>query len=259
MKLKGIIIVSVLLLVYGLGMYFLVGNSSTGSTSSNNTSNTNTKTKVNYMVIDNTSYRYYDGHFYSYSSSAIESLSTMKVFVNNKYFGDYKLKHVNGWNLINEKSEVVTFKGELLAVDKDFDVVVRSIKTREINEDDKYFILNNYGINSFKYLSRNQVVDIDLDKNGEMDKIICLSSMEPSDNLNNYYNLVVIDYNGKPITIVDERKENTASIYEIQSVININNNENDNIILYKYDGYMSDDSSYSNVIVSYKNDNYVID
>ena len=30
-------------------------------------------------------------------------------------------------------------------------------------------------------------------------------------------------------------------------------------VLYKYDGYMCDDSTYSNVIISYQNDNYVID
>ena len=260
MKLKGIIIAVVVLLIYGLGMYFVFGLNNSQSASSNKSNDGNIQNKDYYMVIgDSSILKYKNGIYVSSDKKTIESLPSMKVFVNNKYYGDYKLNFVSTWNLLNDKAEFVSYKGELLAISKDFDVVVRNINIREINDDDKYMLLSKYGINSFKYLTTNQAIDIDLDKNGEMDEIICLSSMEPSDSVSNYYNLVIIKYNNEIISVVDERKEDAKYVYDISSIINVLNNSNDSIIISKTEGYLAEFTNINYSIISYKNDNYVID
>ncbi|MBE6158887.1 MAG: hypothetical protein E7159_03590 [Firmicutes bacterium] len=255
-NIKGLIIAIVIFSIYGLVMYFVLGKPEQGTT----TNNTPTKTATYYMVVGESGiYKYEKNSFSKASKNTIEALNNMKVFVDNKYFGNYRLKYVAKWNLLNDKYEFVSYKGRLLAVSNDFEVVPREYTVREINDDDKYLLLQNYGISSFKYLTTNEVVDIDLDKNGVEDEIIVLSSMEDNDNINNYYNLVLIKYNNEVITLIDERKEDALYVYNINSIINILDNSNDSIILNKIEGYLAESSNVTNVIINYKNSNYVID
>ena len=261
-KTKGMIITIIMLLIYGLVMYFVLNNKSAQSTNtkSNDTSEKSKLTGTNYMVVGNNSiYKFENGKYKKANKSYIEALPNMKVYIDNKYFGSYKLNYVSTWNLLNDKSEFVSYKGSLLAISNEFDVNVRNYNVREINDDDKYLLLKDYGINSFKNLTVNKVVDIDLDNNDVMDEIICLSSMEISDNINSYYNLVLIKYNDKVITLIEERKDKALYVYDIVSIINTFNNSNDSIIFEKIDGYYADETSVTNFIAKFENDNYVID
>lgn len=256
-NIKGLIIAIVIFSIYGLVMYFVLSKPEQ-STKTNNTTPTSSKTY--YMVVGESGiYKYEKDRFIKSNKNAIEALNNMKIFVDNKYFGNYRLKYVAKWNLLNDKSEFVSYKGKLLAVSDDFEVVPREYTVREINDDDKYLLLQNYGISSFKYLTTNEVVDIDLDKNGVEDEIIVLSSMVDNDNINNYYSLVILKYNNEVITLIDERKEKAIYVYDINSIINILDNSNDSIILDKIEGYYAESSNLSNVIINYKNNNYVID
>ena len=258
-NIKGLIIAIVLFAIYGLVMYF-VFSGTTQSTQTNNNNNKPVGNNTYYMVVGESSIYKYDRNGFSRANkNAIEALANLKVFVDNKYFGDYRLRYVAKWNLINDKSEFVSYNGKLFAISNDFEVVVRNYTIREINDDDKYLLLQNYGISSFKYLTTNEVVDIDLDKNGVEDEIIVLSSMEDNDNINNYYSLVILKYNNDIITLIDERKEEALYVYDINSIINILNNSNDSIILDKIEGYYAESSKVTNVIINYKNSNYVID
>ena len=260
-KYKGLILIIILLLGYVAAMYFVfnTSNSTTQSTKPNN-SNNKVINKDYYMVVgDNGLYKYENNKFIKASKRNIESQSNMKIYVDNKFFGNYKMNYVATWNLLNDKSEFVSYNGNLLAISSDFDVVVKEYKTREIDDNDKVLLLKNYSINSFKYLTVNKVIDIDLDKNGEMDEVICLSSMEFSENVNNYYNLVILKYNNNIITIIDERGNDALAVYNITSIVNILNEKSDSIILKKIESYYGETQKVSNIIVRYKNDNYMID
>ena len=92
-----------------------------------------------------------------------------------------------------------------------------------------------------------------------MDEVICLSSMEFSENINNYYNLVILKFNNKIITLIDERGNDALAVYNITSIINILNENSDSIILKKTESYYGETQKVSNIIVRYKNDNYMID
>lgn len=256
-NIKGLIIAIVIFAIYGLVMYFVLGKP-TQSTTTNNTTPTSSKTY--YMVVGESGiYKYEKNSFSKASKNTIEALNNMKVFVDNKYFGNYRLKYVAKWNLLNDKSEFVSYKGKLLAISNDFEAVPRDYTIREINDDDKLLLLQEYGISSFKYLTTNEVVDIDLDKNGVDDEIIVLSSMVDNDNINNYYSLVILKYNNEVITLIDERKEKAIYVYGINSIINFLDNSNDSIILDKIEGYYAENNKVTNVIINYKNNNYVID
>ncbi len=255
-NIKGLIIAIVIFSIYGLVMYFVLSK----PTQSTSTNNTPSKNVTYYMVVGESGiYKYDKNRFTRTTKNDIEALQNMKVYVDNKYYGNYRLKYVAKWNLLNDKYEFVSYKGRLLAVSNDFEVVPREYTVREINDDDKYLLLQNYGISSFKYLTTNEVVDIDLDKNGVEDEIIVLSSMEDNDNINNFYSLVIIKYNNEVITLIDERKEDALYVYNINSIINILDNSNDSIILNKIEGYLAESSNVTNVIINYKNNNYVID
>ena len=264
---KGIIIGVIILALYGLVMYFVVGgkSQSTNTNSNNNGNNNNnnngsvSKEKYYFIVGNEKNYLYYNGKFSKTSKGNIESLSSMKVYIDNKYLGNYKMNYVATWNLFDENINIVTYKGDLLAFSNNLDAEVREFNVREINDDDKYELLSKYSINTFKYLTTNKVVDIDLDKNGIMDEVICLSSMEPSDNVNNYYNLVLLKYNNEFVTLVDERKDNATYVYDIYSIVNLLNSSNDYIIIKKIEGLISDDTKIDYSIIKYENDNYVID
>ena len=262
-KYKGLIIFVVILAVYGLIMYFVFSNGNDSNTNSNNKPNNNNSTTVKeekYLVINNTSnLNYSDGKFTDVKISVIEALDNLKVYVNNNFYGNYKLKYVSNWNLFDKKDEFVNYNGNLLAFNDNFNIKVRKYKIRQIDDNDKVFLINNYNLNSFEYLTTNEVVDIDLDNNGIVDEIICLSSMEESNNIKNYYNIIVLKLNNEKITLIEEREQDATYVYSINSIINIEDNEFDSIILSRVEGYISESPKTTNLIYNYKNNNYVID
>ena len=257
---KGLIIVLIILLGYFLLMYFLFNGKSSelNNNQNNNINNQNSDNNEYYFVINNNNYKYKDNKIISTKKEEIESIKEYNVFIDNNYKGKFSLKYGGRYNLFNEKLEYVDYSGSLLAYQSNFNVVVRNINIREIQEQDKIFLINNYDLNTFDYLVTNQVVDIDLDSDGREDQIICLSSLKESDKITNYYNLVIVKLNDKIYKLVDERGQNTLGRYAITSVINILDNEVDSIIITRVDGE-SERANYKDFIYQYKNSNYVID
>jgi hypothetical protein len=259
-KNKGLIIGIIILIIYGLVMYFVFNKSQSTKPSNNENKNQKIEIKDNYYLVlgDDTVLKYTSKGFINTKKSNIQDLPDLKVFINNKYLGNYKMNYVSTWNLLDSNGKYVSYKGHLIAVSNDFDVVVRNTSFRSMNDEDKKMIFQNYGINSYGNLTNNMVADIDLDKNGEMDEIICLSSMDDRDT-KTHYNLLIIKYNNQIETLINEKNEKAKSVYGLESIINVMNSSNDTIVLSKIDNYMGDNEVKSHVVVSYKNDNYVID
>ena len=262
-KYKWLVIIVIILGIYGLVLYFAFGNKkdneSNNSSSSNNSSEVKKEDK--YLVLDNISNIHYNNIDYSNAKiKRIEELDKLKVYVNNNYYGDYKLKNAGNWNLFDKNDEFVNYNGSLIAFSENFNIKVRNnYKIREINEKDKVLLMNKYNLSTFEYLTTNEVIDYDLDNNGVMDEIICLSSIEESNNPKNYYNVVMLKLNDEVIPLIEERENNAKYVYSIFSILNIENNKYDSIILTKTEGYISENPKVSSIIYNYKNDKYVID
>ena len=262
-KTKGLIILLVVLGVYGLVLFFAFGNKENNDNNNNNNTNTQTNnvdTENKYLVIDNDNiYKYNNNTFSSARVYEIEKVEKFKVYVNDKYYGDYKLKNAGNWNLFDGKDEYVNYNGNLLAFSDNFNIKVRNnYKIREINENDKVLLINNYNLNSFSNLITKEVIDIDLDNNDVMDEIICLSAMD-EDNSKNNYNIFMIKLNDEKMTVIEEKEDNAKYVYSIYGILNIENNKYDSIILTKTEGYISENPKVSNLIYNYKNDKYMID
>lgn len=259
-KYKGLIIFSAILVVYAIVMYIVFNDNNKVIVKNNEDTNTSEKNQTYYLVINNyANYKYQNNKFTIVKNKTIESLDELKVYVNNKYYGNYTLKYGNKWNLLNSKGEFVNYSGNILAFSKDFNINVKDIKIRSINDEEKFDIISNYKISSFNYLTNNQVIETDLNNDGNNDKIICLSSMEESNNINNYYNLVVVNINDSYQTIIEEKGQNANYVYEILSVLNILNSNSDTIIISRVEGLLSESPNYNILMANYENEKYTID
>lgn len=262
-KYKGIIILVVVLLVYSLIMFFLFSSKEEGKSPIDKITESfdNKESKKNnyYLVTDNSEFEYYYKSFKKASITTIERQDKFNVFVNNKLLGDYKLKYATYWNLFDEDNNFKMYDGKLLAMTSNMNAKVRNIEIREINDSDKVLLINNFDIKTFNYISTNEVVDIDLDNNGVMDEVICVSSMQESDNSNNHYSIVVVKLNNEVIPIIEEKKDKAIYVYNIYGIINIFEREHDNIIISRTKDYDTDEPRTEDFIYQFKNNKYVIE
>lgn len=262
-KYKFLIIFILILGVYGLVMYFVFGTNN-GYDNQNNNNNGNKTNNVNeekkYLVIGNISNNLFsNGSFSKVSTNEIEKIEKYKVYVNNKFYGDYKLKHVNNWNLFDKSNEYVHYNGSLIAFSTNFNVKVRDYKVRQLNDKEKNALKNDYKLPTFSSLITNQVVDFDLDSNGVLDQIICITNMDENDNIKNNFSILFIKLNDEKITLIEEKESDAKYVYSIYAIINIDVNNKDGFVISKTEGYISEKPKVSNLIYNYKNDKYVID
>ena len=262
-KYKGIIILIVVLLIYGLIMFFLFSSDEDKERLKNETSESSEKIPTEndsyYLVTDNSKYQYYNNKFNKTYIANIEKQEKFNVFVDNKQFGNYKLKHAAVWNLFDDNNNFKNHTGKLLATTSNMNTKVRDYKIREINDTDKVLLINKYNLSTFSYISSNEVVDIDLDNNGVMDEIICLSSMQECENSNNHYSVVAVKLNNEIITLIEEKGDNALYVYNIYSIINIFDREKDELIISRTEDYDSDEPLTEEYVYQYKNNKYVID
>ena len=235
MKNKGLIIIIVILIVYGGIMYFLFSKPSNDNFRNNTDS---TKTNINnntdiigYLVINNMSYKYYNDKFDTASKGEIDT-------DNNNY---------------------INFDGQLIAGTQELNLIVKNINKKEISEAEKVYLINNFNIKSFNNLSVYQEAEIDLDYNGQIDKIICISSSKESKNKDSYYNLILVKLNDNYQTLLDERGDNAKYTFNIYSIINFLNKKVDSIVIEQINGLTSEEPRHEYIIYNYKNDKYVID
>ena len=259
---KKVVVIILLVLLYGFIMFMLFYK--------NNNDINNDKEDIiyykndvsKYIVIGNTSNLMYRKNKWSrVGNKTIQNSSNhFKTYNNNDYLGEYILQYGTNWNLFNDKSEFVDYDGDLFAYSDNFDIQLIRFNSSEITDDDKSIIIKKYGNKMFDNLITNEVVNVDFDNNGQIDKIICLSyngmDLEESDY---FYNLVFINLNGVYYTIIDQNKNNSNTlelpIYKINRLFSY---ENENyIIIEETYGIDSDSPSSINNLYKFKNDKFV--
>ena len=216
---KVFIILFIVLLVYLVLMYLLFGNKDKDSLN------------FKYIVLDdNIQLEYNNESYYRINSDDINKLKiNFDTYVNNSDFGNYRLEKVGSWNLFDSSNNIKIYDGYLLAINENSNVKVFDNNYREINSNEKEYIKDKYNISNFDFLINNQVYDIDLDNNGVLDQIICitnsyyysLSDIELSDySLDKYeYSLVfVIMNNNQYNTIIKEIGKNDLNLYSLKGI-----------------------------------------
>lgn len=263
MKKKYIITIVVLTLisVYGLIVYNLSIKSELGESSNNipeNTQENDDSTEFDYLIVGNDEcWIYNNGHWNETEPRDFDE--SFSVYVNNNYFGDYKLKYGNVWNLFDTTNKYVHYNGKLLAVTSGISVNLMNYNIQNVNIDDMLeidMILNSNILQ--EDLTINEKLILDLDKNGINDKIINVSNLD-AENQNIYFNLTYINLNNNlkilNKNIVEIENRLIEPVYNLEYVLNINNSEYDSIILRK--GYFSNNGDTQRILYEYNNENYL--
>ena len=219
-------------------------------------SNTDKKNNSEYyLVIDDVAnLMYKNNKWYNVTKSKIESYSDYITYSYNNYLGQNNLKYGNVWNLFDKNGEYVNYKESLFAYSNNFNITKRDLTIRNLSDDDKNEITLNFNYSNFDFLLSNEVIDIDLDNNGVMDKIVCICNSSEDKNYKDYfYNLVYIKINDEIKIIINENSSNynilQNDVYDLSYIFSTNKNSyftlkktynvfsdslNENIIMYDY-------------------------
>lgn len=267
MKKKGLLIGVILIILYGIVMLILFGGKKNIEDNIKEEENIIESEIINdntskYLVIGNTSnWMLKNNEWKKVSSNTIENNSNpYKIYADNNYVGEYHLKYAKKWNIFNDKEEYLDYEGNIFAFSHNFDLKLIRFNAIELADDDKEFIKVNYNIKNFDMLLTNEVVNIDIDNNGEIDKIICLSSNGDNyDEKDDFYNLVIINLNGEYYRIIDQNKNNSntldLAVYSINRIFMYNSNIY--LIIESISGIESDDPVSSNYLYMFNNNNFI--
>ncbi len=224
--------------------------------------NSNINTDKYLIVNNNLNLKFNNGKYVKVGTSEIENSNIeFKAYVNNNYFGKYYLKYGGSWNLFDKSNNFIKYDGSLIAVSDGYELDFDNLNSRTINDDEKNYLTSKYGINNYDFLITNEVYDIDLDKNGTMDKIICISNsyyyslsetyIENYDIKNNY-SLVLVILNGDEKVIHKEIGKNDITVYSVIGSFR-NDAKQINIIMESTVGYISENPTSIDEIYTYKN------
>lgn len=260
-KFIKILIVCLLIAAYVLIVYFVFNKKDTNSNPAG--SSTTDDTSSYYMVINNEgNLLYKNNKWNSATSDDIENSNMLfNAYVNNNYLGEYYLKYSTVWSLFDKDDNYKNYKGDLIAYSNNFKVVLSNTSSSRLTDDDKAFIKSNYKIDNYDYLINEQVYNIDLDGNGEKDKLVSLTNTDVSQlGIPYYYNLIYLVLNNNLQTIIHEEKEDAISnYYVIKTIFKKDSDVSKSIIINKITGFESDESSNNIQVYEDKNNQYTID
>lgn len=212
-----------------------------------------------YVIIDNTDMWRYNNNTFSRIKNYVENDDLYNVYINNDYYGEYNLKYGTTWNLF-KNDQFTSYNGNLFAFSKGINIRVRNKEVNNITSLEKEEIrtLLNNNIIDLDNLSVDEMIKVDLDSNGETDKIVSVSNIN-IESLNSYFNLVYVVLNGEISTLINTsiKPEDmlNAPMYNLNYVININNDDYDSIIIKVR--YFSVSESAHNILYQYQNNRFI--
>lgn len=226
MKKNKIIILLVIIIAYVVALFvILLGNK---KTEEKNTKNNEKK----YIVVDNFARLSFSNNSWSKAStSEIESYGEYKVLINNKPFGNYKLEYGTTWNLFNNANDYIDYEGNLFAYSDNFNInVVTLEKNNFLSDENKKIISEYFNYDDYSNLITNDVITVDIDNNGVMDEVVCVSNIGIDKKYKSkYYNLIFIKLNDEIIEILNQNSSNSKimeePVYNLSTLFELNRNK----------------------------------
>jgi hypothetical protein len=214
-NIKIIIALVVCCLIYMLLIFFIKGNTTDGG----------------YLINSEL------GGFYC-QNGICEWQSSEDIVTDNKYYAlyqenelvdTYTASYETSWNFYKNKEWQGVY-GDFIAVDNSLDYEVLDYRLEKFTEEDIANIkktIAKYGITSYEDLNKSRALVLDLDENGEEDRIIAVSNQTEEETSSHYFSLLIINLNGKLKEIYVETEENATSFhlpyYSVASVLKIDN------------------------------------
>lgn len=259
-KFIKILLICLLVAAYVLIVYFVFNKNDSSDTHGNTPTE---ETSSYYMIIKNSgNLLYKDSKWSSATSDDIENSNMLfSTYINNNYLGEYYPKYATVWSLFDKNSNYKNYTGDLIAYSNNFKVVLSNASFSSLTSDDKAFIKTNYNIDNYDYLINEQVYNIDLDGDGEKDKLVSLTNTDLSQlGIPYYYNLIYLVINNNLQTLVYEQKEDAmTNYYSIEIIFKKESDKSKSLIVKKITGFESDSSSNELQVYEYKNNQYTID
>lgn len=266
MNKKVYIVLIVILVTISVGIYTLYYLSDSGEEENLNGNVDNptlpsdpAEPQYKMLVIDDISnWGYLDGRWLKLYIDDIED-NQFVVYIDNQYLGSYKLKYGTIWNLFDNNDTYIEYTGSLFAYSENFNVNVPNYEKTTVGENEirEISTILNRSIDAVSF-SIDEVVNIDLDFNGVVDKIVNVSNLDSVDAQQYYFNLCYIVLNGEIQTLildnVDIEDLLAYPIYEINYLLQYDNNNYYSIIL--QEGYFSNVGETQNNLYNLTDGNY---
>lgn len=239
---KLIIIVAVILLAYILVMLIFFNKK-------------NDKVSGKYLIFDDINIKIDNGTWKKIDGNDLQKLNIkFNTFVDNEFYGNYYLKYGSTWNLFNDKNEFVSYDGKLFAYTNGINIKLKNLNNTKLSDSDKTYLTNKYNIKNFDDLTTEEVYNLDIDDNGVIDKIICLSRIDSlTSSLDENYNLVLVIFNNKVLELVKEKGNKVYKIYNIDFAFNMNSSY---VIVKDVEGFYTDQAVTTKTIYMLKNNKY---
>lgn len=216
--------------------------------------------KYNMLIVDNISnWMYLNGRWSKMDTDDMEN-HKFAVYVDNKYYGNYKLKYGTVWNLFDDNESYVEYYGDLFAYSNNFNVNIANYEIGAVGANEVLEINNilNHEFNP-NTLSINEVVQIDLDSNGIMDKIVNISNLDSDEQEQYYFNLCYVVVNNQIKVIindsVDSRELLKYPVYRLRYIFKYADNEFYSFIM--QEGYFSNVGKTQNNLYDAINGEYI--
>lgn len=237
-KKKILIVMCVLAVIYIIFMIFIGKNISGNQNKNPGNKEPNVQKEYKYLTVG-------DFALWGFSTDGWEDLEKDKiskdllnVYINNNYYGKFKLKYINSWNLYSSDGSYVPYTGDLVAFSETLNTTITEFNKNSITDIELNEI--NYLLNSritAENLSTAELVQVDLDKNGILDKVVNVSNLKAGEFQEQYFNLCYVVLNNEQTVLfkelIDAESVHEYPIYSIKNILNINNEFKDSIILSK--------------------------
>lgn len=188
--------------------------------------------------------KYENGRWSNIKNSNDYKLQEFSVYDNNQYMGKYKVLFSNRLNLYDSTGNSISYNGPLFAYRGTLDLVVNDLIQSDFEEVDSYIIqqvLSSLGISYTEEYNLFQKVSLDVDHDGMIETVYCISNYYVEHPSETVFSIVFIHKNNNNY-ILNQKVISSDLIYEepsfeIHQVFDIHNDGKYEILFTK--GYYS--------------------
>lgn len=164
--------------------------------------------------------KYEKGAWSRITDTSDYKLKEFSVYESSQYIGQYKLLFSNRFYLYDLDGKTVDYNGVLFAYRGSLGLKVYDVVNKlELDDDDKYNlkkVLSMIDINYTEELNLFQKADLDIDNDGDLEKVYCINNYyidNPSDKV---FSLIYVSDNDK-IKILEKKIIDSSEIYDEES------------------------------------------
>lgn len=194
------------------------------------------------IIIDNTSCWKYDNNKW-YNYDYYDNENNFNVYIDNNYYGNYKIKKADEYSLYDNNNKNVTYTGDFIAISSNFNIDIKTYALEKVDKADIHDI--NKILNSTftdDDLTINEKAIVDINNDGQKDAIINVSNLDAEKDESIFSNLVFIKLNNGDIQIlinesIEAKDALNSPNYNIKYVLDGNNEYYRIIIQKRYFSY----------------------